>query len=373
MLFSQVTGQQAIKEHLLRQVKDGKVPHAQLFLTRPGAGGLPLALAFAQYLSCERPGDNDSCGQCPSCIKASKLIHPDIHFTYPVIKPKNLSRPPVSSDFAQEWRETITGNPYISEYEWIQKLTEENKQGNITREETREIINRMNMKSFEGGYKIQLIWMAENLGDNGNSLLKLIEEPPGKTVLILIAENPEAVLATILSRTQIIRIPALSDLEISKELEQRYQLIGEKSREIAYISQGDFRKAQQLASGALEGFGEDLKNWMVFCMRGPSTDLVKWTEQAHSNGREYLKKFFTYSIDIFRETLASKYSGDHLQPHVANYEKPVVLALKKYITYDKLYELIPLIEEKSYAIERNASAKITLMNLSIEMRKILRR
>jgi DNA polymerase III subunit delta' len=373
MQFSNVVGHQALKDHLLRIASEKKIPHAQLFLSKPGAGGLPMAMAFAQLLVCERPSANDSCGVCPACVKASKLIHPDIHFCYPVIRLKGSTRAPLSSDYAEAWRNAVADNVYLSEYEWIQKLTSENSQGNITREEARHIIQQLNLKAFEGGYKIQIIWMAEHLGEAGNLLLKLIEEPPGNTVLILIAENQEAILPTIISRTQILKLPALSDVDVALALTKDYSIDSALAEEIAYIAQGNFRKAQQLATGELEGFGEDLKNWMVYCMRGPAADLVKWTEKAHSNGREYLKKFFTYSIDIFRETAASRYSNEQLKPHVSASELPVVQALKKYITHDKLYELIPLMEEKAYHIERNGNAKIVLMDLSISMRGILKR
>jgi DNA polymerase-3 subunit delta' len=373
MQFSNVVGHQALKDHLLRIASEKKIPHAQLFLSKPGAGGLPMAMAFAQLLVCERPSANDSCGVCPACVKASKLIHPDIHFCYPVIRLKGGGRPPLSSDYAEAWRNAVSENVYLSEYEWIQKLTSENSQGNITREEARHIIQQLNLKAFEGGYKIQIIGMAEHLGDAGNLLLKLIEEPPGNTVLILIAENQEAILPTIISRTQILKLPALSDADIASAIHKEYGIAPTLAGEIAYIAQGNYRKAQQLATGELEGFGEDLKSWMVYCMKGPSGDLVKWTEKAHSNGREYLKKFFTYSIDIFRETAASRYSNEQLKPHVSATEMPVVQALKKYITHDKLYELIPLMEEKAYHIERNGNAKIVLMDLSIRMRAILKR
>jgi len=371
MQFKDVVGHGEIKKHLIQLARENKVPHAQLFLNKPGTGGLPLALAFAQYLVCRQPSGSDSCGQCPSCTKARKLIHPDIHMTYPVIKKD--TRPPLSKDFAAEWRNAILKNPYITEYEWIQSLTNENKQGNITRDEASEIIRQLNLKSFEGGYKIQLIWMAENLGETGNTLLKLIEEPPGNTILLLIAENQEAILQTIISRTQLIHIHDLAEEDISRSLTTTYSLDQETAEEYAYIANGNYRKAQQLATGELEGFGEDLKNWMVYCMRGPSAELMKWTEVRHAKGREYLKKFFEYTIYIFRETLASKYSNDVLQPHVARQERPVVQALKKYIDHDNLYELIPLFESTAYHIERNVNAKITLLDLSIRMRKILRK
>ncbi|HUH73595.1 MAG TPA: hypothetical protein VLZ75_04225 [Chitinophagales bacterium] len=373
MQFQKVVGLESIKKHLIRQVQENKVPHAQLFLNRPGAGGLPLALAFAQYLVCQNPSDTDSCGVCPSCGKAQKLIHPDIHMTYPVIRPENSNKIPLSEHFALPWRTLILKNPYVSEYEWLHTINTDIKQGNITREEASKIIQNLNLKSFENGYKVQIIWMAENLAEVGNALLKIIEEPPEKSVIILVAENQEAILSTIISRTQILQIPDLKEAEITERLIQDFQLNQETAKEYAYISSGSFRKAQQLASGEVEGFSEDLKNWLVYCMRGPSADLVKWTETRHAKGREYLKKFFDYTIQIFRETLVSKYTNNELMPRVSKIEIPVTQALMKYIDHDNLYELIPRIEETAYHIERNSNAKISLLNLSIDMRKILKK
>jgi len=373
MQFQKVVGLENIKKHLIQQVQGNKVPHAQLFLNRPGAGGLPLALAFAQYLVCQNPSDTDSCGVCPSCNKAQKLIHPDIHMTYPVIRKEGAKSPPVSSDFALQWRTQMIKNPYISEYEWLQSINSESKQGNITREEASQIIQSLNMKSFENGYKIQIIWMAENLAEVGNALLKTIEEPPNNSVKILVAENQEALLSTIISRTQILQIPDLKEASIAEELIKEFQLDQTTANDFAYIANGNYRRAQQLATGELEGFGEDLKNWMIYCMRGPSADLLKWTEARHAKGREYLKKFFDYTIQIFRETLVSKYTDNKLVPHVSKEEIPVTQALKKYIDHENLYELIPRIEETAYHIERNANAKISLLNLSIDMRKILKK
>lgn len=373
MQFSDVVGQAEIRRHLIQMVQEDRVPHAQLFLSQPGAGGLALALAFAQYIVCENKSATDSCGTCPSCTKAAKLIHPDIHYTFPVIRKDGDKSPPQSKNFLPQWREALLKklDAYMSEFEWIKTITSENKQGNITADEAREIIHRLNLKAFEGGKKIQIIWMAEALGETGNILLKLIEEPPADTIIILIAENPEAILSTIISRTQIVRIPAVAQEDIAQALTQHFQIVPEEATELAFISGGNYRKAQQLAKGEEERFNTELLQWMVATMRGPASELLKWTDTAHNKGREYLKKFLEYTVHIFRETQAGKYSNDALLPRVTEAEQSVVKALKKYITYDKLYQLIPLIEERAYHIERNASAKMVLLDLSIKMRKIL--
>src|SRR5690554_3047685 len=173
MQFKQVVGLDNVKSHLIQLAKEKRVPHAQLFLSQEGSGGLALALAFSQFLVCDSPTPTDSCGQCPSCVKASKMIHPDIHYSYPVKRIDGSNSIPKSSDFADTWRSKITENPYISEFEWLQTLSNDNKQGNITREEAAQIIQELNLKSFEGGYKVQIIWMAENLAEIGNTLLKI--------------------------------------------------------------------------------------------------------------------------------------------------------------------------------------------------------
>lgn len=373
MQFSDVVGQVEIRRHLIQMVQEDRVPHAQLFLSQPGAGGLALALAFTQYIVCENKSADDSCRTCPSCTKAAKLIHPDIHYTFPVIRKDGDKSPPLSKNFLPQWREALLKklDAYMSEFEWIKTITSENKQGNITADEAREIIHRLNLKAFEGGKKIQIIWMAEALGETGNILLKLIEEPPADTIIILIAENPEAILSTIISRTQIVRIPAIAQEDIAQALTQHFQIAPDVATELAFISGGNYRKAQQLAKGEEERFNTELLQWMVATMRGPASELLKWTDTAHNKGREYLKKFLEYTVHIFRETQAGKYSNDALLPRVTEAEQSVVKALKKYITYDKLYQLIPLIEERAYHIERNASAKMVLLDLSIKMRKIL--
>jgi len=190
MSFSQVIGQTQAKQSLIELVQFNRLSHALLFLGHEGSGALPMALAFAQYVVCERTNGNseDACGICPSCIKASQLVHPDIHFSYPVI-PRKPGDKPVSADYSSEWREFIAQYPYGNAYDWLQFIGAENKQGNITSQECNDIIHKLSLKSFESGYKILLMWMPEYLGNEGNKLLKLIEEPPAKTLFLLVAEN----------------------------------------------------------------------------------------------------------------------------------------------------------------------------------------
>ncbi|RYG32385.1 MAG: hypothetical protein EOO01_34325 [Chitinophagaceae bacterium] len=242
MQFSDVIGQNEVKNQLVQMVTENRLSHALLFLGKEGAGALPLARAFAQYINCEKANPpesqntaavslfgeeepameivplKDSCGNCASCMKSAAMVHPDIHYSYPVYR-KVSSKPALSADFAKEWRKFTIENPYTNEYEWLQYINAENKQGNISREETSEIIRYLNLKSFESEYKILIVWMAEELGTTGNHLLKLIEEPPKNTLFIFVAENEGMILPTILSRTQLIKIPVLRNADIKEALQ----------------------------------------------------------------------------------------------------------------------------------------------------------
>ena len=226
--FEKIIGQKGTKEQLIQMVQHNRLSHALLFLGKEGSGALSLALAFAQYIACEQvngkikktnpeaslfgeatpeiaePLDmHDSCGVCSACTKANQLVHPDIHFSYPVI-PRKSGDKPVSTDYINEWREFVSINPYGNVYDWLQFIGAENKQGNITSEECNDITRKISLKSFESEYKVLIIWMPEYLTKNGNKLLKLIEEPPPNTLFLLVAENEDLILPTILSRTQVV-------------------------------------------------------------------------------------------------------------------------------------------------------------------------
>src|SRR5687767_4640114 len=272
MQFEKIIGQQEIKKHLVEMVQHNRLSHALLFLGKEGSGALPLALALAQYVVCEKVNTqqqgyaalneestnspltidhspSDSCGTCPACLKAVQLIHPDIHFSYPVVTKKS-GTPPVSIDYITEWREFIKSYPYFNVYDWLQFIGAENKQGNITAHECNDIIRKLNLKSFESEYKILIMWMPEYLGNEGNKLLKLIEEPPPNTLFVLVAENESLVLQTILSRCQLVKIPALETKEIEEALIRRHKTESGIARQVAGVSEGNYRDAMQLVQHA---------------------------------------------------------------------------------------------------------------------------
>src|SRR6056297_938296 len=209
MQFKEVLGQEQVKSRLVRSVRDGRISHAQLFFGPEGAGSMPLAIAYAQYISCTEPVDDDACGSCPSCIKYSKLAHPDLHFVFPVVNIKGKAGKTVSDHYIKEWREAVTDNPYISENQWYEVIGAANMQGLIGRSESNDVLRKLSLKSYESPYKVLIIWLAEKMHVSAaNALLKFIEEPPDRTVILMVAEHTDQILPTILSRTQRIRIGA---------------------------------------------------------------------------------------------------------------------------------------------------------------------
>ena len=266
MRFDDVIGQADVKKNLVSLVKDNRLSHALLFLSKEGAGGLSLALALSQYIVCEKvsrsdgpslfgepesaPIPDDACGICSSCQKAAALVHPDIHFSYPVV-PRKGGDKPVSTDYISEWREFIKMYPYGNTYDWLQFIGAENKQGNITATECNDIIRKLNLKSFESIYKILVMWMPEYLGNEGNKLLKLIEEPPANTLFILVAQEESKLLSTIISRTQQVRIPALETEDISKALVSRAAASPDAAHKAASVAEGNYREALQLLQHAI--------------------------------------------------------------------------------------------------------------------------
>src|SRR5580698_5316574 len=246
MQFTRVIGQDQVRENLIEMVRQNRLSHALLFLGHEGSGALPMALAFAQYVVCEKRDGNtpDACGVCAACVKASRMVHPDIHFSYPVI-PRKAGDKPVSSDYSAEWREFVKQYPYGNSYDWLQFIGAENKQGNITAQECNDIIHKLSLKSFESGYKMLVMWMPEYLGNEGNKLLKLIEEPPADTLFLLVAENESLILQTILSRTQLVKMPLPETVEIEQALIERSGLEQTQARQIAVLCEGNYHEALQ--------------------------------------------------------------------------------------------------------------------------------
>ncbi len=408
MQFQSITGQKETKEQLVQMVQHNRLSHALLFLGKEGSGALQLALAFAQYIVCEKASPNpskgggkdasislfgdepgtdivsqnpplggggaDSCGLCPACTKANQLIHPDIHFSYPVIT-KKPGEKPISTDFIKEWREFIVQNPYGNVYDWLQFIGAENKQGNITAHECNDIIRKLNLKSFESEYKILIMWMPEFLGKEGNKLLKLIEEPPPNTLFILVAKNEDLILPTILSRTQLVKIPSLTNLEIEASLELNAGVAMEKAQQIAAVAEGNYREALQLLQHADDDWELMLREWLNAIIRTGPLAQVKWIDDTAKLGREKQKQFLKYFIHLLEEAVRLRVMGvpDNGQRTTVNGQptNDFAIRLNKLCSLGQQEAIINELDKASYYIERNANAKMLFHALSIRLYHII--
>ncbi len=394
MAFRDVIGQGALKDRLLQLVNQNRLSHALLFLGKEGAGALPLAIAFAQYVVCEKvntrgagingtslfgdsalsPGQEqtiyrDACGECAACIKAKQLIHPDIHFSYPVVARKSGDKP-VSTDYAKEWREFFLQYPYGNAYDWLQFIEAENRQGNITSYECSDILRKLNLKSFESEYKILIMWMPEYLGNEGNKLLKLIEEPPANTLFILVAENESLVLPTIISRTQLIKVPLLTTDEIEAALISRGEINAEQARPLASVCEGNYREALQLLQHAENDWQGLLREWLNAILKTGPVAQVKWIEEMGKMGREKQKQFLRYFNHLLEQSIRLRVMpADAI--HLPTKEKDFASRLNKIASLAQQQAIIEELDKASYYIERNAHAKMLFHALTIKLYHIL--
>jgi DNA polymerase-3 subunit delta' len=371
-------------------IRHNRLSHALLFTGKEGSGALPMAIAFAQYIICdkvsraEQPsgpslfGDAgpaikeipaDACGECNSCKKANELVHPDIHFSYPVV-PKKPGDKPVSTDYISEWREFISQYPYGNVYDWLQFIGAENKQGNITAHECNDIIRKLNLKSFESGYKILVMWMPEYLGNEGNKLLKLIEEPPANTLFILVTENDNLVLQTILSRTQLVKIPPLLIPDIEKTLIDKAKMNAEQARQIASVSGGNYRESLQLIQHAGEDWQALLREWLNAIMKSGPIAQVKWVEEMSKQGREKQKQFLRYFNHLLEGAIKMQVMQGHELPFPEN-EKDFAMRLNKMAGVEQQQAIIEELDKAAYYIERNANAKMLFHALTIKLYHII--
>jgi DNA polymerase III subunit delta' len=379
MLFSEILGQEHIKSHLTTSASKGRIPHAQLFIGPEGCGTLPIAIAYAQYLVCsnigkENTGDNEACN-----LKFNHLSHPDLHFIYPTVTTDEVKTKPKSLDFIQDWRQFFTENPYGGLYDWYKVLGVQNKQGEIRVEDAKEILKSLSLKSHEGGYKVMIIWMAEKLNiEASNKLLKLFEEPTDKTVFILISENEEDVIQTIRSRCQVLHFNALSEKIISDSLIFNESIEEKIALKIAHQSQGNYNKALQI----LHNNNDELpfEEWFVVWVRAAFKakgnaaaiqDLISWSEQIASLGREAQKKFLNYCIDMFRQALMLNYQAEKLVYMEPTVEKFKLENFAPFVTGNNIGEIFTSLSEASYHIERNGNAKIILTDLSIKLTRLI--
>ena len=379
MRFSEILGQDYIKSHLIHSAQAGRIPHAQLFVGPEGCGTLPMAIAYAQYILCQNPGNENQGGNEACNVKFDTLSHPDLHFIYPTVTTEGVKSKPKSADFVQEWREFLTAHPYAGLFNWYQTLGVQNKQGEIRVEDAQEILKSLALKSYEGGYKVMIVWMAEKLNiAASNKLLKILEEPMDKTLFILIAENEEDIIQTIRSRCQVLQFNRLADQVIADELVARQNLDPRNASKIAHQAQGNYNKALQL----LHEDGEDalFEKWFVDWVRGAFRakgnaaavgDLIGWSEQIAALGRETQKKFLHYCIDMFRQALLLNYQATSLVYMEPKIEKFKLENFAPFVNGNNINDIFKELSDAVYHIERNGNAKIVLTDLSIKLTRLI--
>ena len=305
MNFSQIPGQTEIKAKLIRSVREERVSHAQLFAGPEGCGGMALALAYARFISCENRTGDDSCGICKSCVKYEKMIHPDLHFVFPVIKGKKATDP-VSDNYIEEWREFVKKSPYFTINDWFDSIEVGNAQGMIFASEASEIIKKLSLKTFESDFKIMIIWLPEKMHQaTSNKLLKMIEEPPDKTLFLLVSEEPDKVIPTILSRCQLVKIPSFSNDDIEKYIIQRFGISSEKAADISRVSNGNIIRAIELCENEDSSLAnlDYFKSLMRHAWKRDIISIINWSEEMASTGRENQKNFISFSLRLLRENL----------------------------------------------------------------------
>lgn len=391
MQFKDVIGQQPLKEKIVDLFQNNRLAHALLFNGNEGSGNLALAIAFAQYLVCDKVnkpaapagpslfGDEpevqapvlaDSCGNCPSCIKAAQLAHPDIHFSYPVVT-KKAGTPSLSIDYIEEWRRFILQNPYGNTFSWLQYINAENKQGNITAAECNHIIKTLSLKSFEGGYKILIMWMPEYMGHEGNKLLKLIEEPPPKTVFILVSNSANELLETIISRCQLIKVPAIDDQSLTAALVNNRGATPETARQVAAVSDGNYFEALQLIEHTDGNQHTLLRNWMNTLVVYKPVAQIKVIEEIAALGREKQKQFLKYFIHCLQLSIRLLADNSTAEKHESP-EMNFAQVLTGFATIEQQKAIADELTHTIYYIERNANPKIQFQAVSIKITNIIK-
>lgn len=374
MLFKELIGQEEIKKRLIQTVQDNRISHAQLFLGGEGSGNLALAIAYAQYINCESRKEDDACGVCPSCKKISKLIHPDLHFVFPVSTTKKVEKNPISDDFINDWREIILDNPYFNENQWYEKIGMGNKQGIISKSESEEIIRKLNLKTFEAEYKTMIIWLPEKMNAaSANKLLKLIEEPPSKTLFLLVSNNSERIINTILSRTQILKISPIATAAIRKGLEEKLAVEPAKARDIAHLARGNYNQAIELAKTG--DLGTDYFDAFVDLMRlafaRKIVDIVDMVEKIHAWGREKQKDFLEYSLRMIRENYMTNLKQEEIVYLTAR-EKDFSSKFSAYINDRNAKYLAFELDRAIQDIQMNAYGKTVFLDLALKIVKLIR-
>ncbi len=386
MLFKEIYGHSEIKDRLIRTMVDKRVSHAIMLYGPEGSGKFALALAYAQLLQCSGEKNGDSCGECASCQQAAKLIHPDIHFVFPVVKGKvsnteqndnkransdgkKGNTDPVSDNFIASWRSFISESPYPGLQSWLQYLDVENKQGGIFKMEAEALIKKLSLKAFESEFKVVIFWLPEKMNPTtANKLLKIIEEPPEKTVFIFVAEQIDTILPTILSRTQLIRVPKLNDSELLESLKQAFPESSDKIADIVPLADGNFIKAQQLlhTDEQMRFFQEQFIRWLRLAFRFKVNDILDWIPGIVNLGRERQKAFLQYGLHIIRENfLLNQQMEEHVRLSAS--EREFSSRFNSYIHTGNIEALTNVFSMAIQHITINANPRILFLDMSAQL------
>ncbi len=379
MLFSDILGQKHIKNHLTQSVDNGRIPHAQLFVGPEGSGTLPMAIAYAQYVLCQNSNGENSGGIDACNLKFKNISHPDLHFAFPVTTSDKVKSKPVSNFYLEEWRQLISQQPYGNLFDWYKLLGVDNKQGQIGVDEAQEIVRSLALKSYEGGYKVMLIWMADKMNiAAANKLLKLIEEPPNKTIFILITEDEDQIINTIKSRCQLLHFPPLAEEDIKNALVKNFSIEASVATKIAHQANGNYNKACDLVYQDSED--TQFEDWFIFWIRSAFKakgnksaihDLISWSEEIAKNGRETQKQFLHYCLEFFRQAMLLNYNANELIYLETKSEKFKLENFAPYVHGNNVLEISDELQDAIYHIERNGNSKIILTDLSIKLTRLL--
>jgi DNA polymerase III subunit delta' len=371
MLFSQITGYEDIKRALVHSVQKGHIAHAQLLLGKEGTPNLPLALAYATYVNCLDKQPADSCGKCSSCSKYERLVHPDLHFIFPSATLKDVAKDSQTNELTKRFRSFIIENPYRNLQDWSSYFGAENKQPNIGVEESRGIVKTLSLKAFEAEYKVLLIWLPEYMNiQAANALLKILEEPPAKTLFLLVSNSADKLLATIISRTQIIQVRPFEDQEMESYLVTNGLAAPEKANQIARLADGDLNQAIKLIKEIKNDYHALFAEWMRLCYGKRVLDLIQKTDQFQQLGREGQKSFFQYGLSMFRDALMIKLDGEQLV-RVRGEEFDFIKKFSGVLTTGSIEMIAQQLGDASAHIERNANPKIVFLDTSLLIIKIL--
>lgn len=371
MYFRDIIGQEVLRKQLCSCVDENRLAHALLLTGPNGNGKLPIAVALARYILCSNRHNGEACGQCPSCIKMDKLIHSDLHFVFPVKKKKGSSSDsaPISDDYIAEWREIFLKDPYFGYADWLTMLDVENQQPQIYEKESSEILHKLSMKSREGGWKIMIIWQPEKMNETcANKLLKILEEPPAETLFMLVAENTEHILPTILSRSQRIEIPRIANEDIAAALQKRYLLENEPARLIAQQSGGSWEKAEAMlkVNNDKKLYLEQFMTMMRMAYKRDIQAMKQWSEQVAAMGRERQKELLEYCQRMIRENFIMNFRRNemlYLTPEERNFS----IKFSPFVNENNIFGIMEELSEAQKYVEHNVNAKMIFFDMALRM------